>query len=145
MAMRRADARDRGAEAASERAARLGLIGLDVSGRRGRGRAWLGLPVIVAGLVLALGIAALRVDLIRMRYALADGLAAEQSLLEEQRRLTAEMRGLRDPSGLARRARELGFVHPERVIDLDVDEALPAVGAGPDASDTALALGATRP
>ncbi len=132
-------------ESAADRAARLGLIGLDVSGRRGRGRALIGLPVIVAGLVLALGIAALRVDLIRMRYALADGLATEQTLLDEQRRLTAEMRGLRDPSDLARRAHELGFGHPERVIDLTIDATappLPAVGAGPGA---ALALGATRP
>ncbi len=137
--------RTRSADTDRDHGPRLDLIGLDVSGRRGGRRAWISWPVVLAALLLALGVAALRVDLIRMRYALADGLAAEQSLLEEQRRLTAEMRGLRDPSGLARRARELGFVHPERVIDLDVDEALPAVGAGPHASDTALALGATRP
>ena len=76
--------RARQEESAADRATRLGLIGLDVSGRRTRGPALIGLPVIVAGLVLALGIAALRVDLIRMRYALADnvsiGVAYERPL-----------------------------------------------------------------
>ncbi len=119
---------------------RLGLIGLDVSGRRRRGRAWIGWPVIFAALVLALGVAVLRVDLIRMRYALADGLATEQRLLEEQRKLTAEMRQLRDPSDLAEHARAMGFVHPERVIDLPAPDA-----AAPASGDTALAFGATQP
>jgi len=130
------------ADQRADRASRLDLIGLDVSGRRGGARRWIGWPLVLAGLVLALAVAWLRVDLIRMRYALADGLAAEQELLEEQRRLTAEMRALRDPSGLAERARELGFVHPERVIDLPLDAA-PA--PGDEASETALALGATQP
>jgi hypothetical protein len=122
------------------RESRLDLIGLDVSGRGRYGRAWISWPVIIAVLGLALGVAALRVDLIRMRYALADGLAAEQRLLEEQRQLTAEMRELRDPSDLAKEARALGFVHPERVIDLP----LPAdARLAPDRAT--LALGATRP
>jgi len=132
-----------------EHTVHLGLIGLDVSGRRGRGRVWIGWPVIAAALLLALGVAALRVDLIRMRYALADGLATEQGLLEEQRLLTAEMRRLRDPSALAKRARTLGFAHPERVIDLPLpqtESAEPSAPASrPVAHDTALALGATRP
>jgi hypothetical protein len=34
------------------------------------------------------------------------------------------MRQLRDPVGLAERARELGFVRPERLIDLPDDSAL---------------------
>lgn len=105
-------------ESRFEGASRLDLIGLDVSGRRIRVRGWLGWPVIAAGLVLALGVAALRVDLTRMRYALAAGLASEQQLLDEQRQLTSRMRALRDPAELTRRARALGFVHPERVIDL---------------------------
>jgi hypothetical protein len=118
---------------------RLDVIGLDVSGR-GRGRrSLIGWPVVIAALLLALGVAALRVDLIRMRYALADGLATEQELLEQQRQLTDEMRRLRDPSGLAKRARDLGFVHPERVIDL------PAKPVPTSEADTALALGASRP
>ena len=128
----------------TDRASRHDLIGLDVSGRRGRGQAWIGVPVVLAGLVLALGVAALRVDLIRMRYALADGLATEQRLLEEQRQLTVQMRSLRDPKDLARQARALGFVRPERVIDLPIDvEAQPRTDT--DIPDTALAFGATRP
>lgn len=131
-----------GEDRRERRGARLELIGLDVSGRRGRARPWIGWPVIVTALVLALGMAALRVDLIRMRYALAEGLATEQRLLEERRELTAEMRALRDPSGLAKRARALGFVHPEKVIDLDV----PASPVDAEATaDAPIALGAVRP
>lgn len=124
------------AEGARDRASRLDLIGLDVSGRTRHARAWLAWPVIAAALLLALGVAVLRVDLIRMRYALAAGLASEQRLLDEQRQLTAHMRELRDPAELARRARELGFVHPARVIDLPFE---PGPAGEPDVVDTALA------
>lgn len=122
---------------------RLDLIGLDVSGRRRSARLRIGWPVVIVALLLALGLTALRVDLIRMRYALADALASEQELLEQQRMLTVEMRTLRDPSGLASRARELGFVHPERVIHLP----LAAPGGAPALfpAETVLAFGATRP
>jgi len=97
---------------------RLELIGLDVSGRARRARLRIGWPVVAVALLLALALSALRIDLIRMRYALAHALASEQALLEQQRVLIVELRTLRDPSGLASRARELGFVHPERVIHL---------------------------
>jgi hypothetical protein len=126
---------------------RLSLIGLDVSGRRRAVRLRIGWPVVIVALLLALGLTALRVDLIRMRYALADALASEQELLEQQRMLTVEMRMLRDPSGLASRARELGFVHPERVIHLPLAAPGTAPGGAPSLipAETALALGATRP
>lgn len=128
-------------------AARLDLIGIDVSGRRRGSRTRISWSVVIVALVLALGLAALRVDLTRMRYALADALTTEQRLLEEQRLLTVEMRTLRDPSGLASRARELGFVHPERVIDLPLGVPAPRPGDSPLAlpAETALAFGATRP
>jgi len=125
---------------AREAATRLDLIGLDLSGKRRRGPRFFGWPAVVAALLLALGVAALRVDLIRMRYALADGLSAEQQLIEEQRELTARMRALRDPAVLARQARELGFVHPDRVIDLTLERSPAHDGEGPT-----LALWATQP
>ena len=128
-------------------ASRLDLIGLDVSGRRSSSRARISWPAVIVVLLLALGLATLRVDLTRMRYALGDALATEQRLLEEQRGLTVELRTLRDPSGLAVRARELGFVHPERVIDLPMgvpshrSDDMP--GSAP--SETALAFESVRP
>jgi len=128
-------------------ASRLDLIGLDVSGRRSSSRARISWPVVIVALLLALGLAALRVDLTRMRYALGDALATEQRLLEDQRGLTVELRTLRDPSGLASRARELGFVHPERVIDLPMGVPSHRPGdlpvGGP--AETALAFESVRP
>lgn len=75
-------------------------------------------PLIVVALVAALGVAALRIDLIRTRYALAANLAEEQTLMEEQRALIVRLRGLRDPSALAALAEERGFRPAERVIAL---------------------------
>lgn len=126
---------------------RLDLIGLDVSGRRRTARLRVGWPVVVVALLLALGLTALRIDLIRMRYALANALESEQALLEQQRMLTVEMRTLRDPSGLASRARELGFVHPERVIHLPLATPGASPGSAPSLvpAETALALGSARP
>ena len=135
-------------ERRSRRAARLDLIGRDVGGR-GRtidARRWW--PILAVGVVLALGVTVLRIDLIRMRYALADALANESRLLEEQRALTVSMRRLRDPGRLALEARRLGFVPPARVIALPDPASAPARIESYDdpAATTALAaLGATRP
>jgi len=74
--------------------------------------------VLVTALVVSLGIAALRIDLLRVRYALAAATLEEQRLLDESRTLTAEVRKLRDPYHLALQARDLGFVRPSRLIDL---------------------------
>ncbi len=76
-------------------------------------------PLIAVALVAALGVSALRIDLIRTRYALAESLAQEQALLEEQRALIVRLRGLRDPSVLAALAQERGFRPAERVIALE--------------------------
>ena len=69
-------------------------------------------------LVTALGIAALRVDLIRVRYGLADALRAEKALLEERREALAQSRALRAPSRLAAAATERWLVRPDRIIAL---------------------------
>ena len=98
----------------------------DRAGRRGDGAGLLRIGRVLAligvGLAAALGLAVLRTDLLRMRYALPDILEQEQHLRDEQRSLTARMRQLRDPVHLAERARELGFVRPARLIDLPASE-----------------------
>jgi len=82
------------------------------------------LPAVLVGLLAAgLALAALRVDLIRVRYALADALASEAALRSERAELLAEVRRLRDPSRLGSLARAAGLARPERVIDLAAPEA----------------------
>ena len=82
-------------EASRKPGSELGLIGIDVAGQRRRGRAFGLLSTLAAVLVVALGVSALRIDLLRIRYALGEAIAEEQRLLDEQRSLTAEMRRLR--------------------------------------------------
>jgi len=76
------------------------------------------LVLLIGGLIATLGLTALRVDLIRQRYALAAAMREEKHLLEEQRILTAQVRSLRDPARLAEIAQGLGFERPARVIQL---------------------------
>ncbi len=76
-------------------------------------------PALLAVVVVAaLAIAALRVDLIRVRYALGEAMREEQALLDERARLIADVRKLRDPSRLAEFAGRMGFERPERVIEM---------------------------
>ena len=100
--------------------ARGNLIGRDLARTRlpagGRRRLF---PALLTGAVLAaLGLAALRVEVIRQRYALAEVMQEQKRLFEERAVLTAQMRSLRDPARLARLAREMQFGRPERVVDL---------------------------
>lgn len=83
------------------------------------------LPVLAACLVAALGLAALRVHVLRLRYELGEIVREETQLLERQRAATVAVRELRDPRRLRRLADELGLGPPERVITL------PASGAAP--------------
>ena len=99
------------------------LIGRDFAhvGARRSGRLQLSSPLAAAlvGLLLAgLSLAALRIDILRLRYAMADAIATEKSLLEERRVENARATTLSDPGRLAELAEERGFVRPERVIDL---------------------------
>jgi hypothetical protein len=139
----------RRARASGTKRRRLELIGIDLAERRPKLGLRLMLPLLATALGIALAFSALRVDLIRMRYALADALAHEQLLVEEQRALTVTMRQLRDPIGLAARARELGFGRPERVIDIHrAPTVVPAQDDAPlfRSEGTALAsVGATQP
>ena len=105
------------------------LIGRDGAGTplRSSPRSRL-LPVALVGaLIAALCLAALRVDLIRQRYDLAEAMNSEKQLLEQKRLLTAQSRRLRDPARLGRLAAERGFVRPERLIDIESLD----VAAGP--------------
>ena len=106
--------------------ARLGLIGRDLAERAPRISARRLLPVLVASLAVALGLAALRLEVLRLRYALGDAAMAEQRLVEEERDLMAQHRRLRDPVRLAREAQSLGFVRPETLIVLPKSAAPPA-------------------
>lgn len=138
---------DRWAVRSSARASRpqIGLIGLDVSRApsRLRGASWL--PVAAAALAGALFLAGLRMDVIRMRLALAESFEQELRLEQEQRELTVEMRRRRDPAELARQAAALGFRRAERMIDLDTPAMRPAPPTGTEPpSDAPLELAAFR-
>lgn len=120
---------------------RLGLIGRDVAGASRSLSARRVLPVLVAVLFVALGVTALRTELLRVRYALGDATLAEQRLLDEERTLTARRRQLRDPVHLAHAATELGFVRPEHMIDVPPATSRPgatvlAAASGPAARRT---------
>jgi hypothetical protein len=83
------------------------------------------LPVLlIGGLIATLGLTALRIDLIRQRYALAAAMGEEKRLLEEQRALTAQVRSLRDPARLTALAQDMGFVRPASEIHLPTDGVL---------------------
>ncbi len=110
-------------------------IGIDLSGQ-GRPRpARTLVPLLILTLISALGIAALRIDLIRTRYALAAATERENALLEEQRALIAHKRALRDPVTLAVQARKRGFRPAARVFSVPDPSAtigsLSAVAEGP--------------
>lgn len=118
-APRRAGARSgRGSRAGVERTHRLGLIGRDLADASGSLSARRMLPFLVAVLVVALGVTAVRIELVRVRYALGAATLEEQRLLDEERSLTARRRQLRDPVHLAREATKRGFVRPEHLVDV---------------------------
>lgn len=128
--------RDPGSAGSARRSNALGLIGLDVAADTPRLDPRKVLPVLIAALAVALCVAALRTELLRVRYALAEATVEEQRLLDEERALKAERRKLRDPVHLARRAEALGFVRPEHLIDLP---------AAPGAGDAGALADAGRP
>ncbi len=107
-----------------------------VTGARGSKRSQRRLPrwaplAIALGLLAALSVAALRVDLIRSRYGLAEALEREKALLEQRRVALANVRTRRDPGRLARLAEKRGFVRPARIVDLPVAPPTPAAGERP--------------
>ena len=73
--------------------------------------AWL--AIVGGGLGAALVLVQLRTESIDLRYRLARALPREQQLLEDQRRLTVELRQLRHPVRLAGLGETLGLARPE--------------------------------
>jgi hypothetical protein len=74
---------------------------------------------VAGALLAALALASLRLEIFRLRYALAEAVEVEQDLLQRRRELVVEVARLRDPRRLRRIARERGFGLPERVIQLE--------------------------
>ena len=74
--------------------------------------------LLVGCLIAALGLAALRVDIIRLRYGLATAIAEEDRLRDERSRFIAKVGQLRDPARLREFAARLDLAAPNRVIDL---------------------------
>ncbi len=110
------------------------LVGRDFAGRGSTANRWRHrAAAVVIGLVLGgLLLASLRMEIVRTRYALADALAQETRLLSLEREASVALRELRDPRRLRRLANQLGFVRPERVIELGTDLAARG-GAAPSA------------
>jgi glutamine synthetase adenylyltransferase len=96
------------------------LVGRDFARVRAPGRlsarriAWL----VGIAFACALALAALRIDILRVRYALGEAIREEKALVQQQRQQIAVLEGLRNPSRLVEVAQRLGFAPPERVIDL---------------------------
>jgi hypothetical protein len=108
-------------------------IGVDLSSAHDPRRTGVLVPLLALALITALGVAALRIDLIRTRYAVAAVLEEEQSLLEEQRALLVRRRQLRDPVELAKQAQARGFRPPARAYSLP-DPVVRTPSASPSSS-----------
>jgi hypothetical protein len=117
-------------------------IGIDFSGEKTPRHIRKLLPLLILALIAALGVSALRIDLIRTRYAMAEALAEEKALITEQRELIVRRRQLRDPAELAVQARARGFRPPTQILSLpepmiagavfvEVASQLPSVASGP--------------
>jgi hypothetical protein len=79
-------------------------------------------PLFAAAVLSLLALAALRVSILRTRYALGATLQHETELLARERSVAAAASEQRAPQKLRESAAQLGFKRPERVIDL-ADEA----------------------
>jgi len=114
---------------------RRDLVGQDLSERprRVRRRSGMRLPLALGAIAAALLLVTLRVEILRLRYALAEVASHEEELLERARQVTVRVRELRDPARLRTLAAERGFGRPERVLSLELPvapaDAPAAVGA----------------
>lgn len=120
-AARERPARAKGTAPAPDRS-RQAWVGIDVSSETPRIVTRGTVPLVLLALVVvvgaALGVAALRIDLLRTRYAVSAAMEREGELIEEQRQLIVRRRQLRDPVALAVKARERGFRPPAHVVSL---------------------------
>jgi hypothetical protein len=104
------------------------LVGRDlapVPTRRRRRRVPV-VPIAIGAVLGALCLVSLRVEILRLRYAVAEAASEEERLLERERQIRVRVRELRDPARLRALAAERGFTPPERVLRLsmpaDVEE-----------------------
>jgi hypothetical protein len=99
---------------------RTELVGRDFAQSRAARRVFAGaLPALIAGVLVAgLALAALRVDLIRVRYGLGEAMREEKELLERSRALRARVGALRDPIRLAEIAPRYGLARPAHLLEL---------------------------
>jgi hypothetical protein len=108
------------APAPARRPSPVGWVGRNLAGERdarpARARGGYGWLVATA-VLLGLGAAALRSEIIHLRYELSAAMQQERALTQERREWTARVRALRDPSRLAKLARERGFARPARVVE----------------------------
>jgi len=116
------------APAPARRAPPAGWVGRSLAHERDErparargGYGWL----VATAVLLGLGAAALRSEIIHLRYELSTAMQQERTLLQQRREVTARVRALRDPSRLAKLARERGFARPLRVLEA------PAAAGGP--------------
>ena len=119
----RAPSRDEASGARSEPKANEGKLRRDWSTPRRQSRrrlAWT--PLFAAAVVSLLALAALRVSILRTRYALGATLQHETELLARERSVAVAASEERAPQKLREAAARRGFGRPERVIDL-ADEA----------------------
>jgi hypothetical protein len=75
-------------------------------------------PLFAVAVLSLLTLAALRVSILRTRYALGATLQRETELRARERSAAVAAREQRDPHKLRELATQLGFTRPERVIDL---------------------------
>ena len=101
---------------------RQAWIGIDVSSepvpQTPRGVYPLFAAAAVVVVLAALAVAAVRIDLLRTRYAVSEAMDRENELIDEQRQLIVRRRQLRDPVELAVQARARGFRPPAHVLAL---------------------------
>lgn len=107
-------------------AGRQSWVGIDVSKEPVRPAPRGLYPLFAVAVIVALGVAAVRIDLLRTRYAVAAAMERENELIETQRQLIVRRRQLRDPVELAVKARERGFRPPAHVVSIPD----PAIGDG---------------
>ena len=75
-------------------------------------------PVALALLLAGFGLAALRTEVLRLRYELAAAVERERELQIERNDLSVQLGALRHPVTLGEQARIMGFVRAERIVDL---------------------------
>lgn len=117
------------------------LVGVDFAPvpTRARRRTRVVVPIVLGFVLSGLLLASLRVEIIYLRYALAEAAGQEEELLERQRLMTVRVRELRDPGRLRTLAEESGFVRPRRVLTLELGEPSLEPGLEPTGQDLELA------